>query len=62
LVSDSRSFGFYFTSDYQSKKCIYYIPLIKVIEIFLSVANSKRIKLDIDIDKMKIKDFNKYID
>jgi hypothetical protein len=63
LEFNDRSFGFYFTSDDHSKKCLYYIQLIRVVEIFLSAANGKRIKLELDTNNgIKIKDFNKYID
>ena len=38
-------FGLYVASDRESKKGLYYIPLVKIIEIILSVASNRRIKL-----------------
>ena len=42
--------GFYFASDNEYTKHIYYLQLIKVINIFLSVANNKHIKLDLEVN------------
>jgi hypothetical protein len=40
--------GFYFVSDHDSKKELYYIQLVNVLNVFLSVANGKKIKLKIE--------------
>jgi hypothetical protein len=38
-------FGVYFASDWDSKKGLYYTPLINVIEVVISAANNQPIKL-----------------
>ncbi|MGI2151901.1 hypothetical protein ACROAK_03270 [Shewanella oncorhynchi] len=40
--------GFYFVSDYDRTKELYYVQLVNVLNIFLSVASGKRIKLKIE--------------
>ncbi|HDY7507559.1 TPA: hypothetical protein ACGUM0_004483 [Vibrio vulnificus] len=40
--------GFYFVSDYDSKKELYYIQLVNVLSVFLSVASGKNVKLKVE--------------
>jgi hypothetical protein len=39
--------GFYFASDNASKRELYYIQLVNVVSIFLSVVNEKKVKLSV---------------
>ncbi len=43
--------GFYFSSDWDKSKTVYYIQLIKVIEIFMSVGSDRAITLKLIIEK-----------
>jgi hypothetical protein len=38
-------FGLYFASDRESKRGLYYIPLVKVIEAIASAAHNRPVKL-----------------
>ncbi|MDK9749451.1 hypothetical protein KIP00_00280, partial [Vibrio sp. B513a] len=48
VPDESFCVGFYFVSDYDSKKELYYIQLVNVLNVFLSVASGKNVKLKID--------------
>jgi hypothetical protein len=46
--------GFFFASDKEYKKHVYYIQLIKIVNVFLSVVHNKNIKLELDINDAKV--------
>lgn len=49
LVPDgSFCVGFYFVSDYDRKKELYYIQLVNVLNVFLSVANGENVRLKVE--------------
>ncbi|MCQ9067099.1 hypothetical protein [Vibrio diabolicus] len=49
FVPDGRfCVGFYFVSDRDRNKEIYYIQIVNVLNVFLSVANGKNVKLKIE--------------
>ncbi|WP_435235833.1 hypothetical protein ACR30L_19170 [Psychromonas sp. PT13] len=46
--------GFFFASDKECKKHVYYVQLIKIVNIFLSVAHNKKINLELEIDGLNV--------
>lgn len=44
-------FGIYFASDSESRKGVYYSPLVKIIEVIASAADNQRVKLRLDHNK-----------
>lgn len=46
--------GFYFASDKEFKSHVYYVTLVKIVSVFLSVSNSKKINLKLDINGAQI--------
>lgn len=42
--------GFFFASDKQCNKHVDYVQLIKIVSLFLSVVNNKKIKLELEIN------------
>ncbi len=54
LPSGLGCVGFFFASDTECKKHVYYIQLIKVVNIFLSVVHNKSINLELEINGAKV--------
>lgn len=42
--------GFFFASDKEYKKRVYYVQLIKIVSIFLSVVQNKKVNLELEVN------------
>lgn len=46
--------GFFFASDKECKKQVYYVQLIKIVSIFLSVVHNKKVNLELEINGAEV--------
>jgi len=46
--------GFFFASDKEYKKRVYYVQLIKIVSIFLSVVHNKKVNLELEVNGAEV--------
>ena len=59
MPRDSRfGMGFFFASDKEYRKQVYYVQLIKIVSLFLSVVHNKKVNLELEVNGAEVSAIN----
>ncbi|MDO6610561.1 hypothetical protein Q4601_03185 [Shewanella sp. 1_MG-2023] len=50
--------GFFFASDKEYRKQVYYVQLIKIVSLFLSVVHNKKVNLELEVNGAEVSAIN----